>query len=371
MSEETGQAQEVSEAQKADQTILDAFSAPEGSDLAPSEEAVKDAVQKQSSAAGGQSGSGSGDGTEADKGKGGGQSSSEPKPDGQQPSYASQLREQASKKYGLEFEGDEVTPEQVFEAIEKKALGSLHPEALRMNQALANGGTIEQYFESKTTPSRLLALPNAELVKEMLTREYGKSDDNPHGLSPEDIESTVKAFENNGNLAIEASKFRRAIGEAVKKQEEEAAAFAAQSKGPDLSDPAQLKKLHEEVAASASALFEKDNSFYGLNVGKADAKEKLTERAKQLFTPNDKGVVPYHTMVQDPVRVAMIVDMVENGALSAAIHSGKEKVKSVYLDMLGQTPPSASDQPSGGGQTLSDEQAVEHFSQGIPMTTET
>ena len=255
-------------------------------------------------------------------------------------SLAAQLRELALAEHpGLVLpEGDDAKT--VFQALRSNLTPQLHPEALRIQNALSSGKTLEQYYEERAAPQRMLAMSNEDLVREHMMQTMGKTDANPNGvLSPEEINESVQAMKSSGNLAIEAGRLKMAIQQDIQKRATEDAQ-QAQGARPDLKDPQVLQKMHTIVQTQATALL-KDDQFFGISASTADGKAAIQERAKALFTPNDQGVTPFHEMVNTkPVKMALALDLLESGGFDARVRQERKEVSDSWKKFLGQVPPS-------------------------------
>lgn len=261
----------------------------------------------------------------------------------QQGGFIDTLRSQLSAQGYSEDQLKDLNEKNWQSVVASKAAPKIHPEAAALQKALDSGMTVEQYYQARNEPARLIALSDKDLYAENLRAQYGKSEQNPDGWSEERISELVAAKEATGTLPIDAEQIRMEIRKQVaREQSVEATQPAASVPDKNTSmDAATLAKFNEAVSASVKSIATQ-GGFYGIETGDFGDVNNLSARAVKLLTPDPKtgqSVTEARLSSNDGyLRAAILLDMAETGQLKALLNGKAEAVRRSILDQLELTP---------------------------------
>ena len=278
-----------------------------------------------------------------DKGKAAGQEKSE-ESEGSS-SFRENLQAKLRERYGADIEVPEtITEDNYIEFVQQAALSNLHPEARRLQAAIEAGQNPEEFFRSYGNIEARLKMSDTDLMRMAYKEQYGKSEENPDGWDDDQLEVALKKSDDNGRLMIEAQEYRKQLRMNLAKRKEEGASYG-QPKRKDFSDPKVQTEFKELVRKGVSPLL-KEKTLYGLDIGKPEVRNQLTERVEYLLRPDpNTGISPTVKLLQSNdglIRAAILLDMAEKGAISATVQRRVEQVKKKYLDELDVNPPKGS-----------------------------
>lgn len=306
----------------------------------------------------GQGSSGGGAGDRGDSGgsgagtQGGGTGT---KPDASTGQFGERLLTQLKAKYG--FEGqlpDGVSEDNFLDTIEDLLVPDIHPEALRLHNALSQGQKPEEYFAQWSHFDRLLALGDEELMRTTFTERYGKSEKNPEGRTAEEIDRTIEGMKSNGMLMLEAERLKDSLRQQKAARDKEASTYSGgAAREPD---PKEVERFHKSIDTGIKEVIgQSKGTLYGLDLGEQASQERLAARVKYLLTPDPKkkGVSPFQEMLaknNNMLRVAILADMAEQGVLSKMVMRKVEQAKDGIYKTLETRAPAA-----GGGNAGTDQ----------------
>lgn len=266
--------------------------------------------------------------------------------------------------------GEGKTEEQVLKEMlsskeEKPAEGyvktdEIHPDALALHNALSEGKTLDEFYDSRASGERLLNMEPETFMKEVLKRDEGKTEDNPYGLTDEDIEETIDIMKENGQLKIEVSRRKREEAKRLKEQNQNAdREFKKFDKGQ------KVEFDYEETANFLSEATDKlvdedlkdTKDIFGIEVSKADLDE-FRPKFKALVTPDkETGEAPFTKMFDDNATLFKTLFLVTDGGkrLKSLVSGFKEDYKGRLFDRLGLKPEiSSSEGGSSDDETVID-----------------
>lgn len=178
--------------------------------------------------------------------------------------------------------------------------------------------------------------PAEQVIKEFYTKKYGmKSDENPNGVSPEELDAYIAAQKEKNLLEFTAREFRPQL-KGLMEQERQQAYDAAYS---------QLAESQEKNLQDLFAKSSKYDNIYGIKVGKADI-EQFNEEVKGFFLP-EKGeqLQPlyvtdklYKLLSNDEAVYQMLYAATRNSQIKDALTGAKESTKRNIESKLGLTP---------------------------------
>ena len=282
-----------------------------------------------------------------------------------QPTFRETLSGLISKRTGKPVELPENVDEENFvDAVMELGKKTLHPEALRLQAAIEAGMDPREYYQSFSQYDQMMKLPDRELVHRQLKQAYGQSDERPHGLSDEDIESRLDRLEQNGDLKIEAIRLRDGIAKQKQDREQELESYSNQNRGPDPSDP-KFKKLFNE---NLSKVFDEvaGEGFFGIKFADPKHQEGMKKRIGQVLYPSaESRMSEFNEAMSDEkqfLKIAVLWDLARSGRLKVDLAAANAAARRNVADFLtNKTPSSAS--RSGKG----DKVDFSVFSKPIPL----
>lgn len=253
------------------------------------------------------------------------------------------------KRYSDLSIGESATDDDVFKALEERFKPKLHPAAIRLNNAIQSGKSIQEAVGALTQTDRLLAMNDEDIVAMAYQDQYGKSDKRPHGLDKDAITAHIKRLSDQGTLAFEAIKIRDGIAKLKQQEEEE---FAAINTPTDWNDPKAKEQFSNQVLnPSLTKLSSEKPNVPGINWAKPDHVKTIKESLTSYLTPSSEfsGLSPFAKEVQDNfAKIALVWKLYTEGAFSAEKQKGKEQAKDSILSKLGMIPPKTSENTNIG-----------------------
>lgn len=264
------------------------------------------------------------------------------------PDFRTKLQAQLTAKFGAEVKvPDTVTEENYLDFVRDVSLGTLHPEAVRLQRAIEQGVKSEDYFKGYGAIDSQLALSDKDLLRMALKETYGQTAERQDGLTDEVIDSRISALEQSGELAFKAFEMRNELKAEKAKRAKEVESYSSPAKrepAPDFDDPKVLQAFKAELNTSIEPIL-KEGKLYGLDLGNPEDRTKLTERVGALLRPDKKtGLSAFEASLQTNegmIRAAILFDMAQKGVIGAQIAQRGEQVKNKYLNELGLTPPAS------------------------------
>lgn len=229
-------------------------------------------------------------------------------------------------------------------AVKQKPV-ALHPEAAMMQAALDSGKTLEQYYQERTEPDRLINLDDESLVTEALTRKYGKSDARPNGWDAEKVKTVIEG--KKADLPLMAEEIRDGLRAEKQKNDEALKAYVPQQQEAayNPNDPEVVKAFKAAVKTSVTDLA-KEGNLYGLPLGNEMTAEKIAARVEALLTPDPKtGISITEARLQKNdayAKMALLLELAEQGHFGKVLKDQKDGVVRMFAELLDKAPPTES-----------------------------
>lgn len=229
-------------------------------------------------------------------------------------------------------------------AVKQKPV-TIHPEAAMMQAALDSGKTLEQYYQERTEPDRLIKLDDETLVTEALTRKYGKTDARPDGWDAEKVKAVVEG--KKADLPLMAEDIRENLRAQKLKSEEALKAYVPQQQDApyNANDPKVVEQFKAAVKTSVTDLA-KEGTLYGMPLGNEMTADKIAARVEALLTPDPKtGISITEARLQKNdayVKMALMLELAEAGHFGKVLKDQKDGVVRMFAELLDKTPPTES-----------------------------
>ena len=263
--------------------------------------------------------------------------------------FRAQLQAQLRAKHGDSIEvPNDVTRENYLDYVAKVSQPKLHPEALRLQQALEKGAKPEEYFQNYGALDARIRMGDTDLMRLHIKEKFGKSEENPDGWDDEKIEAALQAKERAGTLMFDAEEQRSQRRQQKAQQQAEVDSYGQPPAPPDMNDPKVYNAFKQDLTAAFNDIT-KDGKLYGLELGKAEDKVALLARAEELLKPDATGLSPTVKLLQSNngiLKAALLLDMAEKGQINAQITKRVEQVKNTILGELDQNPPASAGNPN-------------------------
>jgi hypothetical protein len=249
------------------------------------------------------------------------------------------------KEQGLELNETDDVDAIVSKVAARPKAAPVHPEAALIQAALDSGKTLDQYYQERTEPDRLIKLDDESLVIEALTRKYGRTDARPDGWDAEKVKAVVEG--KKADLPLMAEDIRDGLREQKKKHEEALKAYVPEEQEPayNPNDPKVVEKFKEAVKTSVTDLA-KEGTLYGMPLGSEMTAEKIAARVEALLTPDPKtGISITEARLQKNdgyVRMALMLELAEQGHFGKVLKDQKDGVTRMFAELLDKTPPTDS-----------------------------
>jgi len=245
-------------------------------------------------------------------------------------------------KYGDDFELPEGTNAENFydkieEAIANVHAPRLHPDVIKMQNAVDAGVDPREYISRMTDTSRIESMDADSLVRISLQQNFGKSEKRPNGWDESKIEDTIKKMDNSGLLEIEAEKIRTKY---VEEKEGLADRLAGEAQQRRQHEYTQMSQARETQIKDTLGSFQKMNDVFGIQLSQSE-KADFSENFRYLVTPDEKtGVAPMVEMLQSNENLAKVAYLLSKGdsKVRQALTNAKEGGKRSFLDKLDPEP---------------------------------
>lgn len=238
---------------------------------------------------------------------------------------------------------------EVVETLQELFTPKLHPELMRAQQYVDQGGKLEDFFGERNQTGRLLGIKDdMQLMTEVYRQRYGKSAERPEVFwDDEKIASVLKKKEASGSLELEAFEERDKIAKQERARQEENERWAGGNTAMDPTDPEQLRRLTADIDKATEAVIQGGGGkLYGLDLGKAGSQEDLKKLMRHYFTPLDRrGTTPFakRMMANNAyVQAALLMHMADNGLINSALLDKANGAKESVLRKLGTQPRTSS-----------------------------
>lgn len=286
--------------------------------------------------------------TDASEGKGGaGTGNAAPATTKQDPVQLTPLLQEQLKRSGVELPAD-VKDETLVDALRSVFAPKLHPDAVRLQQALDGGMKFEDYVQNYNALEQQIALTDNELVAQQLKAAYGRSDANPHGMEDAKITETVAKLDANGMLVIEAAKLRGELQKQVIARNAEREQYGKVTQ-VDYSDPALVTQFEQQVDAYVGEAA-KGKQLFGQDLSKAEDQDRVRAILKtDLRVDPKERVSPFMKELRTGNNIAtmnLLWRAHKSGQLEALMTKKTEEGKATLWSQLGLDPPKNSASPS-------------------------
>ena len=237
----------------------------------------------------------------------------------------------------------DIKPEGLADFLAPLLAPKLAPEALELQQAIASGLTVDQYYEQRSAPDRLIAMSDEDLYTTAIKQKYGKSETNPQGWEDEKIQQYIDAKKSNGDLIMLAEdiriKLREDKAKYTKEMQERAASYGTATESPvqDFNDPKVVEQFTQAVSQASNDIV-KEGKLFGLDLGKVEDTKGLNDRIQQLLKPDPKtGKSITDSRIEgnnNYVKMALLLDLAETGKLAKFLDKqGSDFVKSLMTGL--------------------------------------
>lgn len=230
-----------------------------------------------------------------------------------------------------------------------EAYNRIHPDLLRMQEALDAGIDFNQVVQSVQESTGTLQLNDVELLKQEYKSVHEDWDDKK-------IETVIEKLDNAGMLEIEAGRLRNRL-------KKDHASNLDNLKQEELRrskelEATQVKEREEQIKDALQSLNGMDN-VYGLPISKAE-KLEFAEYFKNAVTPNESGIAPLMEMLQSNDNLVKIAAMIWKGSdkVKSAINEAKESGKNSIKDKLHSSPNTGYKSGGTGGEPTIDFDAL-------------
>jgi len=245
------------------------------------------------------------------------------------------------------------TNREIVETLQEVFSPRLHPEVMRVQQYVDQGGKVEDYFSARNQVNSMLGIKDdLEFMTAIYRQRYGKSVERPEVFWDDDkIASVLKKKEASGALDIEALEERDRLAKAEAQRVAENESFTGgNGGGVDPKDPQQIARLHADIDKATDAVVQKGKLF-GLDLRKAGTSDDLKKLMRHYFTPLDKrGNTAFSTRMRANnafIEAALLLHMADNGLIDAALLDKANGAKESFLKRLSTQPRSTSGGKSG------------------------
>jgi hypothetical protein len=200
---------------------------------------------------------------------------------------------------------------------------------------------INAWISEKVNQGSFDKMSDEEFAKFYFNTYELKSEKNPDGFTPEEIEDKISKMKDLGMLKLNVK---------AMKNDHNAAIYQQQKQAYDTYQKQMIeeeKKAEEAYYKNITEVIEKvkkEQDFFGIKVGEAEMND-FTSKLKHIFTYNDKGQRPFDAILSDDVLVAkMLFHALKGDYVKSYITDLKESMKEEIENKLG-----AGQKPGGGG----------------------
>jgi hypothetical protein len=247
---------------------------------------------------------------------------------------------------------DDTNEENVAVKLMELGRKNLHPEALRLQNAIESGMDPKSYYESYSQYDQALALPDTELVKRNLIARLGKTDDRPDGLEDAKIAERVARM-NQDDLEDRAVEIRQHIRQQKALRDQQLSENSVRQQGPDPSSP-EFKETFNKGFTEVFDEVMKDD-VYGLKFVTPEKQKAAAARLQEVLYPDAKTRQnKFVQALQDPkqaMKIAMLWDMAESGFLRLNAQKNAASTKRQLGDLLNKRNSSGASQRAGDQKT--------------------
>lgn len=151
-----------------------------------------------------------------------------------------------------------------------------------------------EYLNVKNQHKDMLSMGDSDIIKHTLINQYGgmfDKDNNPDGITDEEIQSYISNLEQSGKLSLEAKSIRRALRENKDKME------ARQNEIRQQQQLEYQKKWRADVDNVKNKMATKKDIF-GIEISENEIRE-FNNKFESLITPNEKGVTPLSELLSN------------------------------------------------------------------------
>lgn len=219
---------------------------------------------------------------------------------------------------------------------------SITPEAKSFNDFILNGGKAEDFFKMQEKAFDYSKLSPDDALVLKYEMEIGKSEENPDGLSKEEIQAYVNKMD-SVERKIMGSQFKNAL---VREQQAQIAEQTQQLQTQQKTQREQERLQMTEVAKNIVGKFQNISEIYGIPVKKEDV-DSFNKDFHTLVTPDENGVVPAAKLLSDDeVMYKLLFIAHKSGQIPELLSSARGKQIQQIKDTLSPNPPTR--QGAGG-----------------------
>ncbi len=251
------------------------------------------------------------------------------------------LRGVIKEKFGPSADlGDDLSNDNLVDRLSKvfRPQAEEHPEVIALRDSLSKGLTVAQHMEQRTYIDRLIGMNDKELMTTAYRAKYGRTKDNPEGMSEEQIKALVEQQESNGNLLLNAAEQRATLrSEKIRRDEE--LNKAAKQHNTNWADPAIKQEFAASAAKAAESIAKTSNGrILGLEVAEAADQQALVAVAEKWLIPDPQtNLTRFQRTMQDnnrSVELALVLELMERGHFNKLVLLAKDQAKLSMLDKL-------------------------------------
>jgi len=206
----------------------------------------------------------------------------------------------------------------------------IHPELMKMQEALNSGVGFDKIMETFQQSVDVLNMPDRDLLAQNLKETNQNWDD-------EKVKTVLDKLDNAGMLEIEAGKLRNMITQSRGQQTE---AMRIKSEQDIQNQLAQTKQERDTAIKHSLEIINKSEQIYGLPISQAE-KAEFGQFFEKLVTPDQKtGTAPMMDMLQSDETLVKLAMMMWKGddKVRAALTDAKESGKQSVFGKLDKTP---------------------------------
>ncbi|MEO7397225.1 MAG: hypothetical protein ABIW84_01540 [Ilumatobacteraceae bacterium] len=265
-------------------------------------------------------------------------------PGNEKPSVYDELIDTMATKYGEKFviNTEGLTQENVFDRVEEAILratgkGDLHPEAQKLQDAIAAGVPVDEYYKQYNQASAIETMDAKALVELSLKQNFGKSEKRPNGWDDQKIADTLEKMDKSGYMEVEAEKIRSGY---IQQKENLATTLAEKQRSENLRMQQETSTTREKIYNETIEYFNKLNDVNGVPLSQSE-KTAFAPDFKYLITPDPKtGTAPLFDALQSNETLAKVAWFLRNGdaGIRKALTLAKEGAKTDFVNKLDKEP---------------------------------
>lgn len=223
-------------------------------------------------------------------------------------------------------------------------IDQLHPEALRLHNMLAEGKKLEEYVSQVQDGAAYLQLPNREFMEQYYKNNHLKTEDNPIGLTEEEISEELDAMEERGGFALTAIELKKKEAARIEKEnaakEEKLKKMGKGEEQAPISYEEKVKIINKAIDTLYEDYVPNVTDINGLKVSKADM-DNFRNTFQELVTPDkETGKPAVNDLIVDDKALFNLLYLATDGGkrIRSILNDTKTETKSRLINRLGLEP---------------------------------